>query len=404
MMLALQHHTPARAMDTRSRLPSTSSYMPECQYFAVRLTKDRQTKISLGYASRMGIHVHLAIVVERVSETTWQHIYKKACRTAASWTPAPLSLTLRDIGVVRVAQYTPDIENPDGLHIVGDAKTLTTGESFIFPVTLGGRRHNHSESVEPGYDVLVAVARRNASATQQLPYGDLFGAKTQGFPYHTLIVALGLLVEHLLPGTAVVYGDMSMEDGEQARDGLAAILDEEVALPVVLEEKRIRQRLVGAMDGDALEEALGELVPVDMQLDPDYRAVMADLLGALNNRPGARVRHELEHVVLSCSAPDLLAAETRRMFRELVVAIRSCMARNEIRHRVEQWGAARTLEELADRTLRCMRLTSRTWDFLEAADLDELAFVYTAICMDDHEWHLHHALRAVVENRALRLT
>ena len=350
----------------------------------------------------MGIRVHLAIVAERVSEPTWRHIYESACRVAARWTPAPLSLTLREIGVVRVAQYTPDIENPDGLRIVGDAKTLTTGESFIFPATLGGHRHDHSESVEPRYDVLVAVAHRNALATQQLPYHDLFGAKTQGFPYHTLIVALGLLVEHLLPGTAVVYGDMSLEDGEQARDGLSAILDEEVALPVVLAEARIRQRLAVAMDDDALEEALGELIPIDLQLDSQHHAAMADLFGTLNNTLGARVRHELEHVVLSCSAPELLAAETRQMLRELVVAIRSCMARNEIRHRVAQWGVARTLELLADRTLRCMRLTSMTWDFLEVADLDELAFVYTAICMDNHEWHLHHALRAVVENHAMR--
>ena len=205
----------------------------------------------------MGIHVHLAVVAERVSEATWQHIYEKACRVAARWTPAPLSLSSRNIGVVRVAQYTPNIENSCGLHIVGDAKSLTTGESFVFPAILGGHRYNHSGSVEPGHDVLVAVARRNALATQRLPYSDLFGAKTQGLPYHTLIVALGLLVEHLLPGTAVVYGDISTEDGRQARSGLAAILDEEVALPVVLEEEHIRRRLAVAMNGDSLEEALG---------------------------------------------------------------------------------------------------------------------------------------------------
>jgi hypothetical protein len=350
----------------------------------------------------MGVYVYLAVTDERVSEAIWQRIYEKARRVAMRWTPAPLSLAWRDIAGIRIAQYTSDIESSDGLHIVGDAGTLTTGESFRFPVTLGRGGRDQSESVEPGCDVLFAVARRNAPMTQQSPYRDLFGAKTQGFPYHTLIVALGLLVEHMLPGIAVVYGSISMKDGELARAGLAAILDEEVALPVVLEKERMRRRLAAAMDGAALEEALRELIPIDLQLDPHFCAVMADWLGVLDNRPGARVRHELEQVVLSCSDPDLLAAETRRMLRELVVSIRSCMARNEMRHHVEQWGAARTLEALADRTLRCMRLTSRTWDVLEVADLDELAFVYTAICMDNHEWHLHRALRAVVENHAMR--
>ena len=350
----------------------------------------------------MGIHVNLAIVAERVSEKTWQRVYQTARQVATRWEPPPLSVAWRDIGNVRVAQYTTDIENTDGLHIVGDTKTLTIGESFIFPVTLGRHRHTHFRSNKSTYDVLVAVARENGPATQQLSFTDLFGAKTQGFTYHTLIVALGLLVEYLLPGTAVVYGDMAMEDGEQARHGLAAILDEEVALPVVLDEERMRRRLAVAMGGDALEKAVGELVPPDLQLDPQHRAVLANLLGTLDSKPGARVRHELEHVVLSCSDLDLLTSETRRMFHELVAAIRSCMTRHEIRHRVEQWGTTRTLEELAHRTLSCMRLTSRTWNVLEAADLDELAFVYTAICMNNHEWHLHHAIRALIENRAMR--
>ena len=71
-----------------------------------------------------------------------------------------------------------------------------------------------------------------------------------------------------------------------------------------------------------------------------------------------------------------------------------------MRRRLKRWGAARTLEEIANRS--CMRLTSRTWDALEVADLDELAFVYTAVCMCDDEWHLHNAIRGVVENRTIR--
>jgi hypothetical protein len=90
------------------------------------------------------------------------------------------------------------------------------------------------------------------------------------------------------------------------------------------------------------------------------------------------------------------------MLHELVASIRSCSTKYEMRHRVKQWGAARTREEIANRSLSCMRLTSRTWDALEAAGDDDLTFVYTAICMDNHEWHLHHAIRALIENPGLR--
>src|ERR1043166_1160814 len=194
----------------------------------------------------MGIHVNLAIVAERVSDESWRRIYKMACRVAGQWTPAPLSVAWRHIGSIRVAHYTPDIENEDGLYIVGDAKTFTTAEAFLFPATLGKRRHRPSGSSKSMYDVVVAIARENAPERQRLPYQELFGDKTQGFPYHTLIVALGMLVEHFLPGTAVVHGDMSTEDCEKARQGLATILGEKVTLPVVMDEDRLRRRLAVA--------------------------------------------------------------------------------------------------------------------------------------------------------------
>jgi hypothetical protein len=131
----------------------------------------------------MGVHVHIAVVVERVSEEAWQRIYEMACRAAARWTPPPLSAGWRSIGNVRVAQYTTDIENANGLHLVGDAQTLAIGEGFIFPAALGKYECNDAESPASSYDVLLAVAHRNASPEQQLHYRDLFGAKTQGLPY-----------------------------------------------------------------------------------------------------------------------------------------------------------------------------------------------------------------------------
>jgi hypothetical protein len=85
----------------------------------------------------MGVRVHLAVVVDRVSDAAWHGIYEKARRVARHWTPRPLSIAWRQIGAVRVAQYVLDIEAADGLHLVGDAETLTTAESFVFPARLG---------------------------------------------------------------------------------------------------------------------------------------------------------------------------------------------------------------------------------------------------------------------------
>jgi hypothetical protein len=42
------------------------------------------------------------------------------------------------------------------------------------------------------------------------------------------------------------------------------------------------------------------------------------------------------------------------------------------------------------------------WDAIEAADLDELAFLHGVLCVHSTRWEIHHAVRAVLENPALQ--
>jgi hypothetical protein len=355
------------------------------------------------YARYMGIHVHLAVIADRVSEVTWREIYEKARRVAKQWKPRPLSIAWRQIGAVKVAHYSLDLDAPDGLHIVGDAETLTTGESFVFPATLDRAVSWSDLGSSPATsddDVLVAVALRNAPEAERLVrWRQLFGNKTQGLPYHGLIVALGLLVENALPGTAVVYGDLSSSDGEAAQRGLASILGEKLEPPVVVDAERMRRRLAGQLDTDTLAQAIGEVCPAASPVD----AILGDLLGLLRRSPNARVRHELEHVVCTCRDPQRLEAGTRLLLHELIEAIRLTVVRMELREQAEQWGMARTREALARGTLRSgMRLTSMAWDAIETADLDELAFLLGATCVNTTGLEVHQAVRAVLENRALR--
>lgn len=172
-------------------------------------------------------HVYLDVIAERVPYPSWERIYERARCVAKQWKPRPLALGWRQIGEARVLQYALDIETEHGLYIVGDAETRTTGESFVFPPRVGraASRCVEGGSLGTADDVLVAVPRQHefTQAEHELArLTDLFGEKTSGLPYHTLIVALGLLVENALPGTAVVHGDISADDGERsaARPGI----------------------------------------------------------------------------------------------------------------------------------------------------------------------------------------
>jgi hypothetical protein len=351
--------------------------------------------------TRMGISVHLAVVADRVSDAAWRELYEKTRHVALHWRPRPLSSGWRNIGAVRIAQYTPQFETTAGLHFVGDTESLTTAESHLFPVTLahrGALRGTEDRPPSSQDDVVVRVAaERGELASTDIQY--LLGAKTQGLPYHVMIVALGLLVENALPGTALVYGNLSIRDGEQARDGLASILGEKFDPPVVMDIARLRSRLAASLDPDAVNAAVDRLGPHSTELF----TIVRDLLAASCTQSSAEVRHELEHVVATCRDPSQLHPGTQQLLCSLLDTIGSTVEREGIRHHVEQLGASWAREELARTTQACyLRLSSLMWDAVETADLDELAFLIGATCVYSSSWETHHAVRAVLENRALR--
>lgn len=369
----------------------------------MRGRRGRGTHISRYMVTWMGTRVYLAVAAH-VSDAKWREIYDRAWRVANQWEPRALSMSWRQIGSVEVRQYCLELETPEGLLIVGDAATLMTAESFVFPASLERCRPERGRKNPPSSsegDVLIAVGRwiDSEAAPPRMRWCELLGDKTQGLPYHALIVALGLLVEHSLPaGAAIVRGDISKRDGEQARRGLASLLGEDVELPVVTDVDRMRRRLAASLSARAVNRAVRRLEPSSPELD----VPVDELIGSLDTRPEARVEHELERVVLSCPHPVCLGAGTRHLLRELINAIHSNVVRGAIRERVRQWGAARTREEIARRAQRRMCLTWRAWDVIEAADLDELAFLYAAVCMDTRFLYVHQAVRALIENRALR--
>lgn len=347
----------------------------------------------------MGIYVHLAVATERITDAAWLEIYDRARRVATQWQPRPLSLGWRDIGGVHVVQYHLDIETPEGLHIVGDAESLTTGESFLFPRQL--RRGGSGAEQEPpeGLDVLVDVARWMTSAGDA-PHSwrDLLGEKTQGLPYHTLIIALGALVENAVPKAAVVYGEISEQDCEEARRGLTEILGEPFELPIAADAARLRERLAPSLSARDLEQAVRMLGPTDPRIDALAGALVAGLRGS----PASRVRHELEHVARTCAGPACLSAETRTLFQILIEKIRSALARSALREQLEHADLPGLRVALARRTEQLgMTLSAQVWDGIESIDRDDLSFMLAAACIATRQLDLYNAVRALLENRAL---
>ncbi len=71
----------------------------------------------------------------------------------------------------------------------------------------------------------------------------LWSSKTQGFPYHFALLAVGMLVESRCPGAAYVIGDIDRRQSEQTRLWANSVLDDPVDLPVCVDPDRLYCRV-----------------------------------------------------------------------------------------------------------------------------------------------------------------
>ena len=78
----------------------------------------------------------------------------------------------------------------------------------------------------------------------------LFGNKSQGYPYHYCMLAIGMLLECSFPKQAVVHGDINRAQAEQTLAWAEAVLRRPLTLPIVTDAPRLWPRLLSAYDGD----------------------------------------------------------------------------------------------------------------------------------------------------------
>lgn len=345
----------------------------------------------------MGISVGIRLLVERVPERTWERVYADSLTLLQSWPDPPLGLGYREVAGIRVVAYTRAFVGADGWCVVRDANSRRGAESFELPRTLRSRgapirtREAASKEADEMMDVLQALALENENDCKPSRLSCLLGSKTQGEPYHTLIVAVATLIENRLPGVALAYGDFDMEDADRACAELNRIFDEEFARPVLLEPMRIKDR-VPSVDAESLS------VRHVLQVEPEAAVLLERLRGA--RRSG--IRGDLEATAVVCKNMNQLCEEARTAFRALGIRLAGLAEQlpplplgKDRRHKI--------LRAIANGTCRqYQKLTDMAWDCIESADDETLEFLYRLSQLKCDQLEAHEAFRAIYENPVVR--
>ncbi len=339
----------------------------------------------------MGVFVYLRVCAERITDDAWSVAYEESRKVLAQWPRPPINARQRIVGGEQITAYTLDCETETGWRVLGDAGTLRVAEPFDFPRRLA--RTAPAQALLENEDVLLKLV---STDWDQGPHATtLFDNKTQGEPHHTLIVAVGILVENLFPRAAIVSGDIDLETAKDACAQLRRIFGRTFAPPVVLDPGRVRARVRGQLPDEAVRRFLADYAPPTT----GSNALAAAILAISENTPAALLKKRVE----SSFRAETLSPELKLLARVLGSKLEA-VARREIDTRLArgELTEAQLLQLFAIGSRQMLCLTDRAWDEIEASGTDELRLLAALPLLEIEEMQVRFLARALAENRALR--
>jgi len=229
----------------------------------------------------MGVYVELKVFGEYITEREWSETFDEALyllKSNNAMGPKSEVVQLKDHPEVERICYSRNIEGDINdpakhhWHVVGDMNSLLTAESFIMY-----RNRNRFEPYQQP-DEHVDIIREIIKEVENGDVGDydkIFDAKTQGYPYHYSLLAVGMLLEDRFPKYAVVSGNIDRYQAIKSQEMIKDILKKDVSLPVVTDYERLIDRIKKFRNDVRGIEAFSWIVRDDPRRDGKerYRAI-----------------------------------------------------------------------------------------------------------------------------------
>jgi hypothetical protein len=311
----------------------------------------------------LGIHVYLSIEPERIEPERWASLYDEVLRVVRGYPDGAMGLGPLDVQGVETRAYLDECVRDEVIYISGDRRSRLTGETFVFPRVLPRPRH----PLDGPESLLVKQVLHD----EWYPH-HIFGGKTQGLPFHTLILAIAMLAENRLPGLAFATGDIVPADAEPACALLEGVLGGTFDPPIVVDEVRLREHLAEHLDEAQVEEGM------ELLWRPADPAFYGDLLGLLKREPESRVRGDLDRRLVNVRRIDELDPFTVEVLETFARTVDEVFVRVDLHAKplgpFEVWDREPFMEWLARWSNQSFILTQAAWDELRETPIEQLQF------------------------------
>ncbi|RKZ97376.1 MAG: hypothetical protein DRQ43_03040 [Gammaproteobacteria bacterium] len=189
----------------------------------------------------MGLFIHLFVNTHNISTEQWESTYHESLELLNKFPANLIRFDTEEIDGHKRYRYTRQLivdkeTRGEKWIISGDMASDKQAESFALPRYL-------KDYYDQGDDRDILWADEDSLHYVDGNGLDLFGNKTQGYPYHLVVLAVGILVESRFPGSAYVIGDIENEQAENMTAWVNTVLKKPVEKPVCCDAQRLFSRL-----------------------------------------------------------------------------------------------------------------------------------------------------------------
>lgn len=228
----------------------------------------------------MGLFIHLSINFRGITEEAWETAWHESLDIFKKF---PLPLFTYDVetkyGKERHVYSRNLILDPgtkeERWYLDGDLLSRQYAETFELYRHLAAYTKESGQHGCYDHSVFKTDEPQYPSSSNSV---ELWGSKTQGYPFHLALVAAGIMLENKFPGHCYLHGDIHYKQVEVMLNWLEITFGKKYALPICFDPSRLFQQL-HLVYGKRKQAAIERFASLYKGEDYDLLKAMSSVIG-----------------------------------------------------------------------------------------------------------------------------
>jgi hypothetical protein len=194
----------------------------------------------------MGLYINLAVNFKGIEDKDWEAAWKESMDIFKRF---PLPLSHHSIETEKGKKrhvYSRNLvlnkgKKDECWYLEGDLLSMQSGETFVL--------NRHLAAYKEEYSAHHGCFNASVFKTNEPEYPsssngvELWDSKTQGYPFHLAVLAVGIMMENRFPANCYMYGDIELKQVEVMLEWLEKVYGKPYNKPICFDADRLYEQL-----------------------------------------------------------------------------------------------------------------------------------------------------------------